>query len=282
LTSATLSHAPPNATENDFVLSQSTSLSSKAQPYFEYTIFQKTWSTSQTETDVSSTELTVRPFTNITEANLQAENMFQSSKAQCTPTLLYEYSTKRDLHGCSIFTTTFSPFDYPSRKSHLKVYVQRDMVSKYANQTPQALEGTRFIASTAYILRLFKLISPPSSSSDSDSDSSSSSSEEEEEEEEILLRVHTPHPRPEVYTTLSAANRAARSLQIELAHEKDPKDMMTKAFQETMLGELNSKLQKLEGGEGGYWRSRFNARGVGGDRLEVCVEGVGISGPRNV
>jgi hypothetical protein len=63
-----------------------------------------------------------------------------------------------------------------------------------------------------------------------------------DEETSQLIRSYHPHPRPEFYTTLEAANRAAHSLQIELSHEKDPRDVMTKTFQEKNLTERMQKF----------------------------------------
>jgi hypothetical protein len=264
-------------------------ISKEAQPYFEYSVFQKTWQSEQADNDVPPTEITVRPFTNIDEANAQAEKLFRSS-----PTLfsdvIFESSHTRDEHGCFILTGSITPFDNPARKSHVKIWVQRDLVSKLANQTPQALKGTSFISSTCYILRLFKLTTPldtedSSSCSSSSSSSSSTSTNSTDLPIQEPLRTYQAHTRPEIYTTLSAANRAARALQIQLSHEKEPKTAMSKAFQQKNLEELDAKVVQLLSSTdagGGCWSSRFNACGLGGDSLELVVEKTAVCGPRNL
>jgi hypothetical protein len=261
-------------------LSHSPEISSDAQPFFEYSVFQKMWSGEQIEKDVTAAEVTVCSFINIDEANAQAERLFQGSKNPYAQYLLVEWSNKRDEFGCSIFIGTIAPFDYPAKKSHLKIYVQRNCVSRFANQTLQALKGTGFISSTGYALRLFKLISTSDAENSDDSDA-----EDDEGETRPPIRAFEPHSRSEYYTTREAANRAARSLQIELSHEKNPTDVMTKAFQEKNLTELNAKVLELESsveGEDGCWKSKFNASGLGGDSLELVVEKVEICGPRNI
>jgi hypothetical protein len=261
-------------------------ISKEAQPYFEYSVFQQTWQSEQADNDVPPTEITVRPFTNIDEANAQAEKLFRSS-----PTLfsdvIFESSNTRDEHGCFILTGSITPFDNPTRKSHLKIWVQRDLVSKLANQTPQALKGTSFISSTCYILRLFKLTTQPDAedSSSCSSSSSSTSTNSTDAPTHSPLRTYQAHTRPEIYTTLSAANRAARALQIQLSHEKEPKTAMSKAFQQKNLEELDAKVVQLQSSTdagGGCWSSRFNACGLGGDNLELVVEKTAVCGPRNL
>ncbi|KAF1831252.1 hypothetical protein BDW02DRAFT_62130 [Decorospora gaudefroyi] len=266
------------ANEEVLNLAQPSNVSKEAQPFFEYSVFQKIWSGEQSEDDAAATEITVRPFTNIEDANAQAKRLFQSSREQHSVNSIVESSHKCDDQSCSILAGTFSPFDYPTRKSYLKIWVQRNCVSKFANQTPQALKGTLFISNTSYILRLFKLITT-SGSEDSDSEDSS------DEEPRPCMRVYQPHARPEIYTTREAANRAARNLQIELSHEKEPTNVMTKTFQEKQLVELNAKvfaLASVEDDGDGCWRSQFNACGLGGDSLELVVEKATICGPRNV
>lgn len=276
-----------NSKEGVLTLSHTADVSRAAQPYFEYSVFQKIWSSEQVEEDIPATETTVRPFTNIDEANAQAQQTFQTSTALLSDVIL-ENSNNRDEHGCLILAGSITPFDNPTKKSHLKIWVQRDFVSRLANQTPQALKGTSFISSTCYILRLFKLAtqSDAEDSEDSDSDSDSNDSKSDAPIPEPI-RVYHAHTRPEIYTTLAAANRAARALQIELSHEKEPKDAFSKAFQEKNLRELNAKVVELQvggdrDGETGCWRSKFNACGLGGDTLELVVEKTGICGPRNL
>jgi hypothetical protein len=272
----------PDAEENIrskvLVLSHPSDISKEAQTYFEYSIFKKDWSSEQDEKQALICEITIRPFTNIHDANAQAERLFQNKKYHPSY-MTIECSRKQDEHGCMVLTSSIAPFEYPANKHHTKIYVQRDYVSKYANQKSQSIKGTLFISDTGYILRLFKLIKI------SDTDDSGSDSDNSSGVAGRKIRVYCPHGRPEVYTTLQAANRAAKNLQIELSHEKNPTDLMTKAFQERNLKQLNDKVLALEAaGESGEgcWRSKFNARGLGGDHLELMVEKAGISGPRNI
>jgi hypothetical protein len=268
-----------DSNEDVLLLSCSPKLSPEAQPYFEYSVFQKVWSKDQVEEDIVATEITVRPFTDMSEANKQADKAFQGSCAHLGVfDAILESSNKRDEYGCVIFAGCVTPFDNPQKKSHLKIWVQRDAVSKFANQTPQTLKTTPFISSTCYILRLFNLAEQAEGSDGSDSGDSGPLISEP-------VRVYHPHTRSEIYTTLGAANRAARALQIELSHEKEPKGA-SKAFQEKNLEELNAKVVELQAAErngmDGCWKSKFNACGLGADTLEVVVEKTSICGPRNL
>ncbi|KAI4935916.1 hypothetical protein J4E85_001243 [Alternaria conjuncta] len=261
-------------------------VSNEAQPYFEYSVFQKTWQGEQVESTLPATEITVRPFTSLDDANAQAEKVFQSN-ATLFNDVIFEKSNNRDEYGCSILTGSITPFDNPANTSHLKIWVQRDLVSALANQTPQAIKGTSFISSTCYIVRLFKLITQADAedSSSSSSSSSDAGTDSPDPSTQEPIRAYHAHTRPEIYTTLSAANRAARALQIQLSHEKEPKDALSKAFQEKNLQELNTKVVQLQSTldeEGGCWKSRFNACGLGGDSLELVVEKTSLCGPRNL
>lgn len=259
-------------------------VSNEAQPYFEYSVFQKTWQGEQVESTLSVTEITVRPFTSLDEANAQAEKVFQISSTLFND-VIFERSNNRDEHGCFILTGSITPFDNPANKSHLKIWVQRDFVSALANQTPQAIKGTSFISSTCYILRLFKLITQADAEDSSSSSSSDAGTDSTDPPTPEPIRAYHAHTRPEIYTTLSAANRAARALQIQLSHEKEPKDALSKAFQEKNLRELNAKVVQLQSPSdegGGCWESRFNACGLGGDNLELVVEKTSLCGPRNL
>ena len=267
--------------EDVLLLSCSPQVSKEAQPYFEYSVFQKVWSSEQTEESVAATETTVQPFTSIVEANAQAEKTFQNGFAHSFDPL-FESRTARDEYGCSILTGSATPFDNPIKKIYFKIWVQRDIVSKFANQTPQTLKVTSFISSTCYILRLFNLAEQADTEGSDASDSEDSDSPACEP-----VRVYQSHSRPEIYTTLDAANRAARALQIELSHEREPKDEFSRAFQEKNLKELDTKLRELQsreldGGNDGCWKGKFNACGLGADTLEVVVEKTSICGARNL
>ena len=260
-------------------LSQSSGISTDAIPYFEYSIFQKHWYGKQGEKEALISEITVRPFTSMLDANAQAERYFQS-KQQYSGYMTIEQNSKRDEHGCMVLTSTMTPFEYSTKKHYTQIYVQRDYVSELANQTPRSVEDASFISDTGYILRLFKLIDSDDSDANSDAESGSGKGKANEP-----IRVYRPHGRPEVYTTLRAANYAARNLQIELGHEEDPKNAMTKMYQEQDLKKLNEKARALEvarEGENKCWHSKFNTRGLGGDKLELVVEKAGIYGPRNI
>ncbi|RAR08096.1 hypothetical protein DDE82_002427 [Stemphylium lycopersici] len=286
VTASISSSSAANTNGDIFIPSQPCTILKEAVPYFEYSVFQKHWSSEQQEKDGTSIEVSVRPCTNADEANAQAERLFQSSH-QYFQDMLVEHSIQQDDNGCAVFTTHIAPYDYPAKKNHIKIWVQRHAVSRFANRTPQSLQGPSFISSTGYILRLFKLLAPPDSSSSSDSDTPSAdpASDDANEGSQAPLRVHRAHARPGVYTTIASANRAARNLQIELSHEKEPRRAMTRIFQQRDLETLNAKLLALDSAarpEHGCWRSRFNACGRGGDGLELVVEETRICGPRNV
>lgn len=258
-------------------LSSIPTVSSDAESYFEYSVREKEWTDKQSECDVVDTEITVCPLTSIYDANAQSERMFHTLREQNIKFAqmdLSESRTQHDGYGCSTYTATFSPLDYPARKLHLKIWVQRDYVSKLANRAPASLKRTSFISRTAYTLRLFKLIH-----------SHESSDSEDSEKTHPTVRAYHPIMRPEVYTTIDAANRAARNLQVELSHEIEPKDEITKKWQVQRLRDLNVKLRALDpimDGPEGYWKSEFNGCGMGGDRFELVVEQVSICGPRNL
>ena len=164
----------------------------------------------------------------------------------------------------------FSPIEYPTRTTHIKIWVERHAASTHATQRPSP--GTRFVSKTAFILRLRKLIDIDDEDDDEDEDSMASA------REPIRAVQGLPEGYAELYTTLDAANRAARRLQIEMSHEKDPDDEMESAWQEQ-----DARRLEREGAEGdGYWVSRFNSAGRGGDRYEVLVEKARLSGPRNL
>lgn len=268
------------ATRNPENLLTPPGLVKDAEPYFEYSIFQKLWASTQNESDITAAELISRPFINIDEANIQAELLFQNSKSQYTQhfrVLFSSINSTRDKIDCLTMLGTFSPLDNPGKKSYLKIWVQRDCVSKFANKAPQDLGLAPFISKSMYILRLFKLIS---SDKDTDTDTDSNI-----EVEEPPVRAYQPLPRTEIYTTLDAANRAARSLQIELSHERDPKSPLTTKWQEINLRELNAKVHAFDpsmGGKEACWNSTFNGCGLGADRFELVVEQVRLCGPRNL
>lgn len=252
--------------------------SADAEPYFEYSIFERRWSDQQDEYDVKEVGVILRPFIDVNEANNQVEQLFQRVREDDvwqTQNTLSDWTSKRDEYGCLICKASFAKFDNPYQEHFVKIWVQRDYVSKLANQTAQELKPTSFISSTAYILRLFKIVTP----------FEGSDTEGTVEDACSPIRIYQPLIRSEVYTTLYMANRAARDQQLELSHEKDPKNLLTLKWQEQNLKALNEKLRALSStkdSEGVCWESRFNGYGMGGDQFELLVEKAGICGPRNL
>jgi hypothetical protein len=260
-------------------LSISTTPNQDAEPYFEYSVFQKIWSDEQEEEDVAATEMAPRPFTCVSEANAQAEKLFNSTREQFqqhSQVRFDESKNKRDDHDCSILVGVFAPISYASKKSHIKIWVQRDYVSALANQNSRSLKLTSFVSKTIYVLRLFKVIEPIP---ESDAEGSS--------ETIRTVRVYHAVPCAEAYTTLEAANRAALGLEVELSHEKKPKECM-RAWYEKELRKMNTKLNELtehasKEVEEGCWESKFNGCGLfKGDKFELMVEKVRLCGPRNL
>ena len=254
-----------------------------AEPYFEYSVFQKTWSHTQTEHDVASTEIIARPFTCIDDANFQAETLFNTARTQYQQHFqvrFSEFSTSRDDHDCSVHVGVFAPVDYPSRKSRFKIWVRRDFVSALADRTSKSLELTPFVSKTVYVLRLFKILVSAPEAEDDDEDTVMADNDASN------IRIYLPTPCAEAYTSLGAANLAARNLQIEHGHEKNPKGLQ-KTWQASDLASLNEKMSvlaavvDLEKGDG-CWRSTFNGAGKGGDKFELVVEKVALCGPRNL
>lgn len=251
-----------------------------AEPYFEFSIFQKVWSNEQEETEAVAREIVSRSFTCIDEANSQAQKLFDNDRENFVRVFHVRFSewySKIDEHACKSWFGTFASLEYPSRTKHIKVWVQRDFVSKYASRPPtEALQHTHFVSNKVYILRLFRLDTPlPASEFEGP----------EEAKPTIYQRILQPLPCVEVYTTLDAANIAAKNLQIELSHEKSPKNGLTKMWQENNSRQLNFRLQELRSvadTEGTFWQSEFNGVGLGSNNFELVVEKAGICGPKNL
>lgn len=254
-------------------LSASAALPKNAEPFFEYSIHQKIWSGAGDATPDASSELS-SSCTNVDEANAQAKRIYDHLHEQYQQYMsvhFSESSSKRDENGCDQLVGTFAPVDHPGKKSFLQVWVRRALVSTYAGQTPKDVKYTSFVSKTVYVLRLFKLMCVPTES-------------ERDETVADYVRVHHPHSRTECYTTLGGANRAAKNLQVELSHKSNPSHMDT-VWQSKDLAELNQKVMDLEAagdGEAKYWKSNFNASGLGSDRYELLVEMVTLCGPRNL
>jgi hypothetical protein len=95
-----------------------------------------------------------------------------------------------------------------------------------------------------------------------------------------IVRQHQPIPRPEVYTTVWAANSAACDLQMDIMDEQT---LPRQAEQESNAARLRMKLLELveKEGEERFWHNEFPV-GLAGARMEIAVESVGVCGPRNV
>lgn len=274
-------NTPNSTTAPVFILSYPTPLTD-SEPYFEYCVFQKIWCDAEDESSVSATELSLHPSTNIEEVNSQAERLFHNLRREYQQHFqvnFTDWSNKRDDHGCNVLVGSFAPVDYPKKQTHVKIWVQRDHVSAMANQAAANLKHTSFISKTIYVLRLFKILpsSRPTDSADSDDSDDDSSAR-------TFTRVYHPHSRTECYTTFDTANRAAKSLQIELSHKPNP-NAMDKMWQANNLAELNKRTSELENAKdekGRYWKSEFNGSGLGSATFELRVEKVGLCGPRNL
>jgi hypothetical protein len=265
--------------DDDMVFLSTSGISEKAEPYFEYSIFEKTWSNSELEDEKVATELTSQPFTNIHHTNTHAHRLFQSAKEKYTEHFHYqltETATKRDKHGCETHTGTFASIGNPDRLLHVRLWVRRDRVSVFANQEPVRMNLTPFTMKSAFIVRLFKLVPVASSASCPGASHAS----------DARIRVYHPLQRTEVYTTLESANCAARDVQVELSHDLKATGEASVKTRELDIRELNARLYVLNGttdGDGGYWKSRFSGWGVQPvDDYELVVEEVGLCGPRNL
>ena len=257
------------------LLATSPNPAADAEPYFEYSIHQNIWSESTPESSSPSTECS-RPLTCIEEANAQAETLSRALREQYQQHFRVHFSgwnNEKDNHGCDALTSTFAPVDDPRKKSYMKVWVQRNYVSAYAGVKPADLPRAPFVAKTVYVLRLFKLVG---SNAESDAEDAV---EGEDTRTETVSRIYHPLPRTECYTTLDAANRAARDVQLEMSLKKDPREL-EKIWQEQKLRELHNKVREL--GEDTCWKSEFNGSGLGSARFELVVEEVGLCGPRNL
>ena len=285
----------------------SPSISPTAEPYFEYTIHQSlSFSTSSTMT----TEISTQPFTTLDNANAQIENLFKAAKQQHETLGIQNKSmtTQINDHGLSGCEATFTSTEDPNKTFTLALWVERAEVGRYANHTPPANSSPPCISRTVYALRLWKLIDAPSNEH-SESDFESEDEDDDDDIERagrIQMRIHHPLPNicTEIHTSLDAANRAAKRVQIELSHEKYPKQPLQKQWQTQSLFDLNKKLDDLrkevdddkggevdaspslfeyeEGRRKGCWRSMFNGCGLGADRFELLVSTVRLGGPRNL
>ncbi|KAF1961683.1 hypothetical protein CC80DRAFT_574246 [Byssothecium circinans] len=102
------------------------------------------------------------------------------------------------------------------------------------------------------------------------------------------LRIHQPFPspRPELYSMLSFANDAACQLQLEVTHPADSPKPLDKEFKRQDDIKLREKANaQWNSGNFVPWHAFFAQRKIGGlegDRFEILVETVNLSGPRNL
>ncbi|KAH5052037.1 hypothetical protein HBH96_167350 [Parastagonospora nodorum] len=267
----------PGTSTSIFNLSSLPAPASDAEPYFEYSIFNRIWSAGGDESSINATELTSTPCTNINEANTHVETLFSNAREQYQQHFsvhFSEWTNKPDAHGCSVFIGTFASIEYPSKKSCMKFWVERHTVSAEAGRAPKNLKHTSFVAKTVYVLRLFRLL-PATTDSDGETEDTTGTT--------ASTRVYHQLPRTECYTTLDAANRAAKNLQIEMSHKPNP-TKLDEVFQTTNLAELNQKandLRQAKDEESRYWNSKFHGSGLGSE-FELFVEKAGLCGPRNL
>ncbi|KAF2624772.1 hypothetical protein BU25DRAFT_493415 [Macroventuria anomochaeta] len=305
---STASTQPSNLTHSTEIKLPSPTISPTAEPYFEYTIHQ---TISFSSSSNFTTEISAHPLTSLDNANAQTNRLFRDARQQheilgmqCKST-----TTQIDKYGLAACEGTFEGTEDPSKSLTLKLWVERAEVGVHENLTPSAISTSPFISRTVYALRLWKLINAGSSEeSESESEAEDKDEDDDADIEKIgkeQIRIYHPLPNvcTEVYTSLDAANRAAKRVQIKLSHEKEPRAMQ-KQWQTHNLHELNGKIEKLrkelngEGGDDengspslfeyeegrrkGCWRSMFNGSGLGADRFELLVLRVALSGPRNL
>lgn len=357
--SSTVVPTPGNAIPSLPIVRLNTPPALDAEPYFEFTVYEKLYSGSDSASTTTSN--ISGNLTSLEEANALATNRFTYMNTEDTKhkqIQFSEWTNRRDPHDCISYTGTFAPLDFPTQKSYYKVWVERQVVCGIAAAVQPPRRDTVFVGKTVYILRLFKLVDQPSASDSSGSASDSNNDDEDDDEkadttsdapttdseaEQLdpdfgkhakkarakqrrrssssssssassssssssspekpthrsasksspsaarTLRIHHPIPHTsEIYTTLTHANRAARRLQIELSHEKEPSCPLTARWQEQNRRQLEERVCALEIGQGEegqqrrFWSSVFNGVGRGGDRFELVVEETRLGGPRNV
>jgi hypothetical protein len=274
----TLPAFSPSAAPSPAITLSVPAFTSDAEPYFEYSIFKKIWSQSQDEPSADVTELTSIACTNIEDANAHAEKLFNDAREQYQQHFSFQFSewmNKSDEHGCNVLIGTFAPIGIPSRKSSMKFWVQRDQVSIHAGRSAKDMKQTSFLEKTVYVLRLFQIL-PTNTESDSETEDTASTA--------TLTRAYYPLPRTECYTTLDAANRAAKDLQIEMSHKPNP-NAFDNFWQTKNLAELNQKVSDLHKAKNEcakHWKSEFDGNGPDLAKFELVVEKAGLCGPRNL
>ncbi|UPX21034.1 uncharacterized protein EKO05_0011240 [Ascochyta rabiei] len=294
-----------------------------AEPYFEYTIHQIL---SSSGSEYITTEISAQPFLSADAANAQTELLFQNAQQQYKYLDMLCKSTTTTVtdHGLVVCEGKFTNIENPSATLTLKIWVAQNVVGVHGSLSSLSHPQQPLLLSrSVYALRLWRLLDvPPSASSSSSASASDSDSDASttNEPSQCKPRVRTYHPLPsiatELHTTLAAANRAAKRVQLALSHEPAPTKSMQKQWQTQNLRALNRKLEGLgqevddddegrEGGGGGAphnvggsrtpnlfeyaagrrrgcWRSVFNGCELGADAFELLVVRTGISGPRNL
>lgn len=137
----------------------------EAEPYFEFSLFEKLWSDDDNESDVRPKQALGYLRTCVEAANRQAEDYFRGTLTQqCNALFLKTISTEsmRSVEDdCMTFSATLVGIDIPSRKLYLKVGVQRRFVdAATASMHPPEYE-TRFVSKNMYMVHLYRLVENP-------------------------------------------------------------------------------------------------------------------------
>ncbi|KAF2270316.1 hypothetical protein CC78DRAFT_564342 [Lojkania enalia] len=253
---------------------------------FEYTVYQKSWSENEPESSTATSQVMQQTFRNIGDANRAAKSLYlytNEHHPRAYSIQFKEWHAGQDEAGCASYFAVFQSPHLSLTDHYLKIWVSRRPVLHH--ESILAPPSTLFVTKSVFILRLYKLLYPehPADKLDSDVDADADGDEEVPDAEQTPICEYHPILGGEIYTVLDSANRAARNLQIELSHKKHPQSIMEKKWQEEDLRKLNDAVHKLDltmGGEAGFWNSRFN--GLGGEKFELKVEKVGLTGPRNL
>lgn len=286
-------------------------LTPTASPFFEYTLH----TSFSTPSHSTSFEHPTHPLTSA-HATASSEAHF-SHQTQLLSALGMQGTSSRtvtDQHGLTRHEAVFkNPYD-PSRTTTLTFSVFRAAVGPLAIASPETTSVSPVISCEIYALRLWTLLDlAPDSDDEPDTESVAADSK---------VRVYCPLPPvcTELHTTLDAANRAAKRVQVYLSHvqETEKERDFEKQWRARNLAVLNQKVEdlrkegeedgegeggrlRLEGSDGagtsevngkgkavaeeggrrrGYWFSRFS--GTEQEEYELRIEAVGVSGPRNL
>ncbi|XPT03436.1 hypothetical protein M3J09_012529 [Ascochyta lentis] len=312
-THPTRSHA---STSTAVITLPSPTISSTAEPYFEYSIHQ---TLSSPGSDNTTTEISAHPFLSAEAANARTARLMHNAQHQYKYLNMQCNSTATTLteHGLLACECTFTNMLDPSATLSLKIWVSRNVVGVHGSPSPSHLQHPPLLSRNIYALRLWRLIETKSNTdtdSESNSDSDSNTTNETPNNNQ---RLRTHHPLPpittDLHTTLPSANRAAKRVQIALSHEETATQPLQKKWQAQNQRALNQKLEDLEreisdgeqerlgvdrqdeerdnppslfefeaGRRRGCWRSVFHGAGLGADTFELLVVRVGVSGPRNL